>query len=104
MPNWNTIHVFGFGQSQMIGPDKNGGVANDELSSVSPLIDYLASIQQEGTSINPDTFHVFNIYQGQFIDFVANTRTGNKSQRFNMADIDTTTVDNLADEIYNSIG
>ena len=103
MANWNTMHIFGYGESQMIGPDKNGKVANDTLSTIAPLISYLASLQQEGTNISMENLFALNMFKEEFIDFYPNTMIANKAQRFKMVDLDLTTLNNFADELSGAI-
>jgi len=98
MAIYNTSHIFGYGESQMIGADKNGKVENGTLTTISPLITYLASIQQEGTTISMDTLFALNIYHDDFIDFIPNS-DGNLMQRFVWTDIDVTTTDAFTDEL-----
>ena len=99
MANWNVMHVFGYGQSQMIGPDKNGKAANDTLTTISPLISYLATQQQQGTTISMSTLRALNMFNNKFVDFIPNSLDGNTWQRFEVADIDPSYIDNLATEL-----
>jgi len=103
MANWDTIHVFGKGGSQIIGPDKNGRAANAKLTTLAPLISYLSSLQQDGSIINLENLYVLTMYNNFFIDFYPNSKTPNASQRFMMADLDLTAVNDFADELAKSI-
>lgn len=98
MANWNIMHVFGYGESQMMSENKNGKANNSELPAIAPLISYLATQEQQGTTISMETLHALNMYKDQFVDFVPNS-AGNEWQRFAMADIDTSYIENLATEL-----
>jgi hypothetical protein len=99
MSSWNTIHIYGYGESQIISNDANRKVANDKLSTISPLLSFLATKQQEGTSVNIENLHTLNIANGTFIDFVPLFGNNNKMQRYLWNDVDITLIDNIADEI-----
>lgn len=103
MANWNTMHVFGYGQSQMIGPDKNGFAASDTLNTLGSMITYLASQQQEGTNVSLQTLFALNIFNGQFVDFLPNSKDNNQMQRFKWVDLDPATIDAFADELSAAI-
>jgi len=106
MAVYDSMHIFGFGLSQMVGPVKNGKVASNTLTTLAPLLTYLASQQQTGTDISEVTLHALNVINNGgsgFIDFLPKDVTGNLHQRFMMADIDMTTVDNFADELAEAL-
>ncbi len=99
---WNTIHIFGHGQSQFIGNGTNKKIANEKLSSIEPLINHLAGIQQKGTKISMDALHTVNIYNEMAIDF--HPKPGkNKQQRFAWSDIDKKLVKKLSDDLTKKI-
>jgi hypothetical protein len=102
MSNWNTIHLFGYGESQIISKTSNNKVAIDKLTTVAPLLTYLSTIQQEGTTISPETMHVLSVFNGLFVDFFSNTNE-NKLQRFEWSNIDTNYIDALATQISENV-
>lgn len=102
MANWTTIHVFGYGESQMIGPDKNGATTNSNLNTLAPLVSYLASMQQAGTTINMEQLFALNMFNQLFVDFFPNNKD-NKMQRFELDGLDMSYINNLADELANKI-
>ena len=98
---WNIIHVFGYGESQVIGQRVRGKVANAKLANVQLLIKYLQTLQQPGTTISMETLFALNIYNNNFIDFLPKKIASvpeNKSQRFQMKEIDTLHIEKLASE------
>ena len=103
MAKWTTMSIYGYGESQMMGPDKNGKAANDILSTIEPLIAYLASLQQQGTEISMETLFTLNIYSETFIDFWPLATANTKPQRFQLADIDMATVNAFADQLAENI-
>ena len=97
-PAWNTIHVFGYGESQVIGSKANGKAPNGQLKSLAPLFAALAKKQQKGTKISLDDTHALNIFNEAFVEFHPNGAK-NIGQRFTWADVNTKTVNKLADEL-----
>lgn len=76
------MHVFGYGESQMIG-EINGSVSNEQLTTISPLLDYLSSIQQPETVINSENLLSLTIASGVLVRFTPNNN-GNKFQDFTL--------------------
>ena len=101
-PAWNTIHIFGYGESQVIGNEANGKVANGDLKMLAPLLTVLAKKQQKGTKITLEDTHVLNIFNGAFVDFRPRGMK-NKGQRFAWNDINTKTINKLADELISKV-
>jgi hypothetical protein len=58
---WNTIHIFGNGETQVIGLKHNGKIASSELKALAPIIAALAEKQQKGTKISIENAHAINI-------------------------------------------
>ena len=83
----------------MMGSGKNGKIGNSSLSTIVPLVTYLASQQQPGTTISLGTLSSLNMYHDRFVDFLPNDIVTNKPQRFAVADIDVSYIDNLATEL-----
>jgi len=100
--DWNSIHLMGFGEAQIIGKN-NGKVANENLKSIAPFISHLMALQQEGTRIDSEELHAIHIFNSSFIDFLPKPKKENKRQRFQWAQIDDKIVGELAFEIMNNI-
>ncbi len=101
-PAWNTIHVFGHGQTQIIGKEANGAIPSEGLKSVGPLLEHLASLRKKGTKLSLDELHSLNILNGLFIDFRSG-RDSNSHQRFGWADINPRLAEKLANEVMGVI-
>lgn len=98
IPKWNTIHVFGFGVTQVVGLKLNGQVANEELDLLESFLGYLAGLQPQATSISREDFHALTIINGKFISFAPKSAT-NSAQRFLWSDMDAAQVNNFVDEV-----
>ena len=103
MATWNVMHIFGYGESQMIGSDKNGKVESSTLSTIAPLMSYLATKQQPGTDISLSTLYSLNIYNSKFVDFLPKDTAANKRQRFAYADLDDSYINNFATELAGAL-
>jgi hypothetical protein len=101
-PTWSTIHIFGYGESQVIGHGTNGKVANVQLKALAPLYATLTKRQQKGTKINPESTHALNIFNGSHIDYRPRMGTGG-GQRIAWADADTKAINNLAKELMSKV-
>lgn len=101
-PIWNTIHIFGYGESQVIGKEKNGKVPNSELKTIEPLLSYLAGIQQKGTKVKRDDLHALNILNNAFIDFIPKSRE-NKHQRFAWNELDIKQIDKFTTDVLDKV-
>ena len=101
--SWSTIHVFGFGKSQIIGTEVNSIVENAELKSLEALLSSLAGIQQKGTKITLDGLHSIHISNGLFVDFRPRSFEKNKPQRFEWVAIDKKVVNTFANEITKKV-
>jgi hypothetical protein len=47
MATWSTLHIFGFGETQLIGKDFNKKVLTSELTNVQAVVDNLYSFKPE---------------------------------------------------------
>ena len=100
MSNFNTIHIFGYGETQLISADSNKKVASSLLTSLQAVIDNVYS--KKPTDNNAGTeYHAINIFNNMFADYIPKTK-GEDSFRVKYADLDATLIDALILEI-NSI-
>ena len=96
---WNTIHIFGYGESQVIGMNHNGTIANSELKGLTALLAGLAEKQQKGTEISLENAHAINIFNNAFIDFIPKEKPKNKRQRFAWSEVDAKLLQKFSDEL-----
>ena len=103
VPGWSTIHIFGYGETQIIGKEHNGKVANTKLKALEALIAALAETQQKGTKVNLNDTHALNIFNGAFIDFRPKPAAKNKPQRFAWSEVKTEDIDRLVKELISKV-
>jgi hypothetical protein len=68
MESYNTLHIFGYGETQVITDTENKKVATDSIVGVQLVVDDLYS---KKPSDNPATtnYRVISIFNGMFADY-----------------------------------
>ena len=92
---WNTIHIFGYGETQIIGKDLNKKVPTSVLTTVQLVVDNVYSNRPQDNNAAAE-YHAVNIFNDMFADF--QPQTGN-AFRTQYADLDATLIEALAAEI-----
>ena len=65
---YNTLHIFGYGEVQVIGKDLNKKVATSELTKVQAVVDNVYSFKPEENTATEE-YHAINIFNGMFADW-----------------------------------
>jgi hypothetical protein len=97
MKNFNTIHIFGYGETQLISSDSNKKVATLTLTKVQAVIDNVYSKKPADNNAGTD-YHAINIFDNMFADYLPKTRD-EKSFRVEYKDLDATLINELVEEI-----
>ena len=97
MKNFNTIHIFGYGETQLISSDSNKKVATLTLTKVQAVIDNVYSKKPADNNAGTD-YHAINIFDNMFADYQPKTRE-EKSFRVEYKDLDATLINELVEEI-----
>lgn len=92
---FQTIHIFGYGESQVIGKDFNDKAPNSELTSLQAVVDNVYSKKPADSDASAD-IHAVNIFKDMFADY--QPKTG-KGFRVPYAELDAALIQALADEI-----
>lgn len=96
----NTLHLFGYGEVQVIGKDGetsiNKKVATSALSHVQPLVNNMYS-KRRPENKSPNEYHAINIFNGMFADY--NTKGDFSNWRVQWYGIDQQLIDNLVNEV-----
>ena len=95
--SFNTLHIFGYGETQVITDTENKKVASDELSDVQPVVDNVYSLKPADSDAGTD-YRTINIFNGLFVDY-----SDNKGRRFrvNYSELDSALIDALVEEVLN---
>lgn len=97
MKKFETIHIFGYGETQIITSDVNKKVSTSTLRKVKALIDNVYS-KKPSDHVAGKEYHVINIFNGMFADYMPKVQ-GEKSFRVKHEDLDSILINELVDEI-----
>lgn len=105
MGQFSTIHVFGYGETQIIGGTNNGKVSSSSLTTLTPFVDHVKSFLPE-SGVTLTDYHVIHIFEGMDVRYLGQgleDRTINTSFSVNWGQIDQTLLTALVDEIILAI-
>lgn len=94
---WNTIHIFGFGTTQLIGNDLNKQVPSKALTTLNAVIENIYSLKPTDVVASID-FHAINLFN----DMKAMVLPKNKDSKafeVKFEDLDATLIEALRVEI-----
>lgn len=100
MSQFNTIHLFGFGDTQIIGKDNNGTVKSDTLTNLQAFVDHVVSLKPEEVILTG--YHVIHIFNEMDVRYLGRGTENNQDKTdfiVKMADIDALLLSNLVDEL-----
>jgi hypothetical protein len=103
MKSWSTIHIFGYGESQIIGVgDDDKGFSNKvpttSLTKVTPFLDDLFTHKPaDNTSVETE-YHVVHVFHGNEVRFISKTE-GVEGFSVKIDELNATTLQELVDEL-----
>jgi len=99
MSTFNTIHIFGFGDTQIIGKDKKGTVKSNTLTKLTAFVNHVKSLKP--TDVVVADYHVIHIFNGADVRYLGTTesKTDKVAYSIKMADIDQTILNELVAEL-----
>jgi hypothetical protein len=95
MATWSTLHIFGYGETQLIGDKVNFKTATSNLLAAQPVVDDVYSHKPVDSDASA-SYHAVNIFNGMFADFQPNNGTGFRVQYSELNEI---LIDALIEEI-----
>lgn len=95
---FNTLHIFGYGETQVISDTENKKVASYELSGVQSVVDNIYSLKPVDNNAGLD-YRTINIFNGLFVDYSDNQ--GNHF-RVDYSEVDTALINALVTEVENA--
>ena len=97
MATYNTLHIFGYGETQLITDTENKKVPSSELLSLQAVVDNVYS--KKPADNNADTnYHAINIFNTMFADWLPSEKD-QKSFRVPYGDLNEALIDTLVAEI-----
>jgi hypothetical protein len=97
MATWSTLHIFGYGETQLIGTDSNKKVPSTALTTLAAVVNNVYSFKPEGNTANEE-YHAINIFYDMFADWQT-SQQGVQGWRTQYAELDVTLIDALIVEI-----
>lgn len=94
---WSTLHIFGYGETQLIGNDLNKKVNTSVLTTVQAVIDNVYSFKPEGNVATKD-YHAINIFNDMFADWQT-AQQSVEGWRVQYPELDAAEIDALVAEI-----
>ena len=68
MATWSTLHIFGYGETQLIGTDSNKKVPSTALTTLAAVVNNVYSFKPEGNTATEE-YHAINIFNDMFADW-----------------------------------
>lgn len=94
---YNTLHIFGYGEVQVIGKDLNKKVATSELTKVQAVVDNVYSFKPEDSTATEE-YHAINIFNDMFADWQTKQQ-GVEGWRVQYAELDADAIEELVAEV-----
>ena len=94
---WSTLHIFGYGETQLIGTDFNKKVPSSVLTSLQAVVDNVYSFKPVDNPANEE-YHAINIFYDMFADWQTQDSSA-KGWRTEYSELDATLIDALVAEI-----
>ena len=104
MSNFNTIHIFGSGDVQIIGKESNGIVKAETLSSLEALVDHIKTFKPEEVISND--YHVIHIFNGMTIRYLGKPTDDRKEETsfiLSTEEVDSTILASFIDELVAAV-
>ncbi len=97
MANWNTLHIFGFGDVQVITSKTSVTKAASSLTKLKAVIDNIWSTKPVGY-VGTEEYHAINTFEGSFSNWQAKNVI-EEGFRTQYADLDAVAIQELVDEV-----
>jgi hypothetical protein len=97
MATWSTLHIFGYGETQLIGTDFNKKVPSAELTTLAAVVANVYSFKPEDSTATED-YHAINIFKDMFADWQSKVE-GEKGWRTEYAELDAEAIEALVAEV-----
>jgi len=101
MSAFNTIHIFGYGETQLISSEKNGKTSTSNLTKVSALIDEIDS-KKPSDVVCSKNYHSVTLFKGMFVQFIPKVKE-EKSYRVNISEISDVILEEFVTELTETI-
>lgn len=97
MANWNTLHIFGFGDVQVITADGGATKKSADLTKLQAVIDNVWNTKPTDY-VGTKEYHAINVFESMFSDWQPKTKD-EKVFRTQYAQLDAVAIQELVDEV-----
>lgn len=99
MAQFKTIHIFAYGETQLIGGENDGKVAGSTLAAQQALIDHIKGFRPDDVLDRPH--HVIHLHQGSKASYLGKGEALKEKTSFsiNWSDLDQSLVLAFSDEL-----
>ena len=97
MATWSTLHIFGYGETQLIGTDSNKKVPSTALTTLEAVVNNVYSFKPEDNTATEE-YHAINIFHDMFADWQPKASDA-KGWRTEYAELDAEAIAALVAEI-----
>jgi hypothetical protein len=101
MKQFSTIHIFGYGETQIIGETNNGKILSSSLTTLVPFVDHIKTFLPE-SGVTLTDYHVIHIFEGSDVRYLGvGTEDRKEETSFSVKydQIDITLLDTLVNEV-----
>ena len=105
MGQFSTIHIFGYGETQIIGQTNNGKVESFSLTTLTPFVDHVKTFLP-ATGVTLTDYHVIHIFESMDVRYLGQgteDRTVQTSFSVTWSQIDQILLTELVDEIISKL-
>jgi hypothetical protein len=95
MADYSTLHIFGYGECQVIGDNFNYKVPTSSCTTAQAVIDNVYAQKPQGSTASYD-YHAINIFNNLFADWQPNSGDGFRVQYDQLSAVE---INALVDEI-----
>jgi cell division FtsZ-interacting protein ZapD len=100
MSQFNTIHLFGFGDAQIIGTDVNRTVKSDTLTALAAFVDHIKALKPEEVILTDyHVIHIFNEMDVRYLGKGTEDRKDKTDFIIKIAEVDAALLGALVDEL-----
>jgi hypothetical protein len=96
MGNYNTLHIFGYGECQLIEDTENKTVPTDDCPSAQDVVVMIYALKPVDNNAGTD-YRTINIFNNMFADY----QSVEGNFRVDYSELDSELIDQLATEIEN---
>lgn len=97
MANWSTLHIFGFGDVQVIAKEGGKTKKASDLTKLKAVVDMVWA-QKPTDNTSTKEYHAINIFKGLFADWQSKIK-GEKGFRTEYDKLVVETIEALIDEV-----